>query len=168
MRTYLIDAEKNELIIDLTKTLVHSKELIEFEFSTLQDNEIVHRENIFVRKLAGRYFASNDQKNWVKLAPQNLPKKFLNVDRVFDIYRGFKPSGLSDGNDGELLTQMPGKVVKILVATGDEVVEGQTLVILEAMKMENEIKAGLDGVVKNIHVSVGDALDQGVLMLELE
>ncbi|EQC48749.1 biotin-requiring enzyme [Bacteriovorax sp. BSW11_IV] len=66
------------------------------------------------------------------------------------------------------MTQMPGKIVKISVNVGDTVVKGQTLVILEAMKMENEIKAGIDGVVKAIHIKEGDALDQGVLMMELE
>ncbi|WP_155897121.1 biotin/lipoyl-containing protein, partial [Bacteriovorax sp. BSW11_IV] len=78
------------------------------------------------------------------------------------------PSGLSGGSAGELMTQMPGKIVKISVNVGDTVVKGQTLVILEAMKMENEIKAGIDGVVKAIHIKEGDALDQGVLMMELE
>ena len=42
------------------------------------------------------------------------------------------------------------------------------MIILEAMKMENEIKTAVNGVVKEIHVKEGDALDQGVLMLEIE
>ena len=39
----------------------------------------------------------------------------LNVNKVYQLFRGYKPSGLMGGNEGELLTQMPGKVVKILV-----------------------------------------------------
>jgi len=168
MRTYLIDSEKNEEIIDLTRTKVHSSELIEFEFSKLEENKLVKTQNLFVRKLAGQYFVSENNKKWKKLARQDMPRKMLNIDRVFDVYRGFKPSGLSGGNEGELLTQMPGKIVKILVSEGDKVSQGQPLIILEAMKMENEIKAGVDGVVKAIHVEEGVALDQGVLMLEIE
>jgi biotin carboxyl carrier protein len=63
---------------------------------------------------------------------------------------------------------MPGKVVKILVEVGQTVQKGQTLVVLEAMKMENEIKCGLNGTIKAIHVKEGQALDQGVLMMEVE
>tara|TARA_R110002072_G_scaffold534_1_gene3412 strand:+ start:19821 stop:20327 length:507 start_codon:yes stop_codon:yes gene_type:complete len=168
MRTYLIDANKDEVIVDLTKTIVHNSDLVEFEFSTCVDNSLVNKENIFVRRLANNYFSSLDGKSWRKLARQNLPKKILNVDRVFDLYRGYKPSGLSAGSEGELLTQMPGKIVKIAVKKGEEVKKGQTLIILEAMKMENEIKSGMDGIVKEIHVKEGDALDSGVLMMEVE
>ena len=63
---------------------------------------------------------------------------------------------------------MPGKVVKITVEEGQTVKKGETVLILEAMKMENEIKSGIDGTVKAIHVSEGDALEENVLMLEIE
>ncbi len=63
---------------------------------------------------------------------------------------------------------MPGKVVQIGIKPGDKVTQGQTLLILEAMKMENEIKTSVDGTVKAVHVKVGDALEQGVLMIELD
>lgn len=168
MRTYLIDSDKNEIVIDLTKTHKHSSDLIEFEFSSYVENKLVNQENIFVRRLANNYFSSKDGLAWRKLARQDLPSKLLNIDRVFDLYRGYKPSGLSSGNEGELLTQMPGKIVKILVKEGDEVKKGETLLILEAMKMENEIKAGIDGKVKAIHVQEGVALESGVLMMEVE
>jgi biotin carboxyl carrier protein len=63
---------------------------------------------------------------------------------------------------------MPGKVIKIMAKIGDKVEKGQTLLILEAMKMENEIKSGTNGTVKAIHVKAGDALENGVLMMEVE
>jgi biotin carboxyl carrier protein len=168
MRTYLIDKDNNEYITDLTRTIVHSSELVEYHFETVNDNKVVHSEKVYVRKLAGQYFASSDNVKWEKVARQNLPTRMLNVDRVFDLYYGYKPSGLSGGAAGELKTQMPGKIVKVMVKEGDTVEKGQTLIILEAMKMENEIKCGVDGVVKTIHVKEGDALEQGVLMMEVE
>lgn len=168
MRTYLIDNDKNEYIIDLTKTRRHSAEMIEFEFRTIKDNQELNRQNVFIRKLADQYFASTDGVHWNKLARQDSPSVMLNVERVFKLYRGYKPSGLTSGLAGELCTQMPGKVVKILGQVGQEVKKGQTLLILEAMKMENEIKSGMDGVLKAIHVKVGDALESGVLMMEVE
>ncbi len=168
MRTYLIDSEKNELIVDLTKTIRHSSSLVEFEYSTLEDNKIIDTRRVFVRQLAGQYFTSTDNIRWEKMARQQLPTELLNVDRVFKLYYGFKPSGLAGGGQGELLSQMPGKVVKILVNEGDEVKKGDTLLILEAMKMENEIKSGTDGVVKSVQVQEGQVLDAGVLMMEVE
>ncbi|OUR93738.1 hypothetical protein A9Q84_19950 [Halobacteriovorax marinus] len=168
MRTYLIDEEKNEVIVDISRTKVHSSELVEFDFSTIEDNEVTDKKTIFVRQLCGQYFVSEDNKRWAKISRQDLPSRMLSVNRVFDVYRGYKPSGLSGGNEGELLTQMPGKIVKILTKIGDEVEPGQTLIILEAMKMENEIKCGAHGTVKAIHINEGDALDQGVLMIEIE
>jgi pyruvate carboxylase subunit B len=51
---------------------------------------------------------------------------------------------------------MPGKVAKILVKEGDKVTKGQTVAMVEAMKMENEIHAAADGTVKAIYVKVGD------------
>lgn len=168
MRTYLIDSDKNELKVDLTRTIIHNSELVEFEFSTLSNNELVDKKNIFIRKLAGAYFCSEDNVRWQKMARQHLPTKMLNVDRVFDIYYGYKPSGLSAGNEGELFTKMPGKVIKVFVEEGQEVKKGETLLILEAMKMENEIKSNLDGVVKSIHVTEGQTLEDGVLMMEVE
>jgi biotin carboxyl carrier protein len=63
---------------------------------------------------------------------------------------------------------MPGKVLRYLVAVGDEVKKGQGLVVIEAMKMENELKASKDGVVKNICSSPGLAVDGGALLLVIE
>lgn len=168
MRTYLIDSEKNEYIIDLTKTRAHSAEMVEFEFRTIKDNKELNKETIFVRKLADQYFASSDGTHWRKLARQDSPSIMLNVDKVFKLYRGYKPSSLGGDSAGGLFTQMPGKVVKVNSKVGDKVVKGQTLLILEAMKMENEIKSGIDGVVKAIHVKAGDALENGILMMEVE
>lgn len=168
MRTYLIDNDKNEYIIDLTKTRAHSAEMVEFEFRTLKDNKELNKETVFVRKLADQYFASTDGIKWNKLARQDSPSIMLNADKVFKLYRGYRPSSLGGDNAGGLFTQMPGKVVKILVKVGDKVSKGQTLLLLEAMKMENEIKSGFDGVLKAIHVKAGDTLESGILMLEVE
>ena len=63
---------------------------------------------------------------------------------------------------------MPGKVTKVAVAEGEEVRKNQTLVIVEAMKMENEIKTAFDGVVTKIHVAVGDLVDSERPLIEVE
>ncbi len=54
---------------------------------------------------------------------------------------------------------MPGRVVKLLVKPGDEVTAGQPLLVMEAMKMENEIKAKAAGVIAEVHVAVGSTVE---------
>lgn len=168
MRTYLIDESNNEIIFDLSKTIIHSSELVEFEYAMLIENKLQNVTRIFVRKLARQYFVSKDNKSWKKLAKQDLPGIMLNIDKVYKLYRGYKPSSLSEDGAGDLVTQMPGKIVKILVKENDHVEKGDTLLILEAMKMENEIKSSMTGIVKAIHVKEGQTLEQGILMLEIE
>lgn len=63
---------------------------------------------------------------------------------------------------------MPGKVIKVNVADGEKIREKQTLVIVEAMKMENEIKAELDCRVKKVCCAPGDLVDVTTILIELE
>ena len=67
-----------------------------------------------------------------------------------------------------LAAYMPGRVVSVAVAPGDTVEPGQALVVLEAMKMQNEIQADRAGIVKTVHVAPGQAVEGGDPLLELE
>ena len=62
---------------------------------------------------------------------------------------------------------IPGAILDILVKEGDKVKAGQTLLVLESMKMANQIKATLDGKVKKISVSKGEVIPKGHVMVEL-
>ncbi len=74
-----------------------------------------------------------------------------------------------DGDGGSHVRAiMPGRVVKVLVAEGDEVRKGQGLLILEAMKMENEIASPRDGKVASIPVGAGKAVENGDDLVVLE
>ena len=63
---------------------------------------------------------------------------------------------------------MPGSVLEVRVNVGDSVSEGDVLMILEAMKMENEITSPVPGVVKSIDVSVGSTVNTGDAMIFIE
>jgi pyruvate carboxylase subunit B len=67
-----------------------------------------------------------------------------------------------------LIAPMPGMIVRIAVEVGSTVVAGQGLVVMEAMKMENELRATSAGTVKSILVQTGTAVEKGAVLLELE
>jgi len=75
---------------------------------------------------------------------------------------------LAGGGQGEIKTPMPGAVVRVEVAPGDEVTKGQVLVVVEAMKMENEFRAEFAGRVASVPVSAGDSVESGAVLVVLE
>ena len=67
-----------------------------------------------------------------------------------------------------LASTMPGQIMAVLVNAGDEVERGQTLVLMEAMKMELRVVAPHDGIVTNVLVSEGEAVERGQTLVELQ
>ena len=114
----------------------------------------------------------------IELVPDNQPKKYTahtlynsyNVDVIdaearYLINRG--SNGIS-GNEKNISSPMPGKVVKVLVNEGDIVNEGDTTIIIAAMKMESEYKAPVNGMVKKVNVAEGDTIEGNQVLIELE
>lgn len=69
---------------------------------------------------------------------------------------------------GDITAVMPGRVVKLMIAEGDKVEKNQPLLVLEAMKMENEIKSPVAGVIKDILVKEQDSVESGALLTRIE
>ncbi len=114
----------------------------------------------------------------IELVPHNHPKKYT----AYTLYEEFEVEVidaearylLNRGGNGlaasenKISSPMPGKVVKVLVSEGEEVKEGQTTIIISAMKMESEYKAPKDGTIKKIYVSDGDTVEGNQILIELE
>ena len=81
---------------------------------------------------------------------------------------GVGSGALSAEGPQVVLCPMPGKIVKLLVAVGDEVEANQPLVIVEAMKMENELRAPTSGKVSKISVEEGQAVEANAKLIALE
>lgn len=120
------------------------------------------------RKVARQFFFSEDGVSWNKTFGTFDHQTFLNINRHYQVFRGYRPSSFSVDSEGGLVTQMPGKIVKILVEVGQEVKKGDPALVLEAMKMENEVKCNQDGKVSAIHISEGESVESGVLLIEVE
>jgi biotin carboxyl carrier protein len=78
--------------------------------------------------------------------------------------RGVQPA---DGPQ-RIVAPMPGKIVRVLAATGDAVHAGQPLIVVEAMKMENELRAVHAGTIVGIHVKEGASVEAGALLIDIQ
>ena len=107
------------------------------------------------------------------------PEDLLVVDDdevvVFEAGEAFSfraPKALAGGpggeSDGSVLSPMPGKIVSVSVKAGDTVAKGQTLLVLEAMKMEHALAAPFDGVVAELTAEAGGQVSEGVVLVKLD
>lgn len=110
------------------------------------------------------YFARDREKRFISLEGQQFIVQEPLEGRE-DLQKGEVGS-----REDELMVKapMPGKVIKIDVSEKEEVRKNQTLAVVEAMKMENEIKSTIEGYVKKIFVSAGDLVDSEKPLIELE
>ena len=69
---------------------------------------------------------------------------------------------------GEVHAPMPGLIVEVSAEPEQPVAKGETVIILESMKMQNELKSPIDGVVRAIHASAGQAVDKNDLLVEIK
>jgi biotin carboxyl carrier protein len=81
---------------------------------------------------------------------------------------GLAPRASAQGGPARVTAPMPGRLVKVLVEPGQEVAEGQGLVVMEAMKMENELRAPRAGRVKELPARDRQAVESGALLVVLE
>ncbi|HUX53974.1 MAG TPA: biotin/lipoyl-containing protein [Williamwhitmania sp.] len=114
----------------------------------------------------------------VELFPGERPKTYtINTKRdAFDAeiidaearYRMNTSTSISTDSDKILVSPMPGKVVKVLVAVGDEVVIGQPLIVVSAMKMDSEFRSKVDGIVSEVRVNEGDTVEGRQIMVIID
>jgi biotin carboxyl carrier protein len=82
--------------------------------------------------------------------------------------RGAADTGAGAHGEQKVLAPMPGRVVRVLVAAGDEVEARQPVVVVEAMKMENELRSPKTGRVKDVAVAPGASVEAGRVLLVIE
>lgn len=114
----------------------------------------------------------------IELVPRKQPKKYT----AYTLYQEFeveiidaearylldRGTNAFASSEKKISSPMPGKVVKVFVTEGDEVTEGQTAVVISAMKMESEYKIPMDGKVKKVSVKNGDTIEGNQILIELE
>lgn len=149
-----------------------------YEFQLVKKNT----ENIDQTELSGQkiHLLHNNKSFEIELLENDFINRNYSVKVNGNIYRVnvgtpldalIKEMGLSLGNDSfedEIHAPMPGIILEVNVAEGDKVKKGDSLCVLEAMKMENTLTASRDGIVKTVNIAKGDTVDKGKLLIELE
>lgn len=105
------------------------------------------------------YVSSENAKRWVTVNGQTF---------VLTKSAGARKSGSGHHAAGELAAPMPGQVRALNVSEGDQVTKGQTLLLLEAMKMEIRVQASKDGIVKKLLVKQGQTVERDQVLIEVE
>ncbi|MDQ3386343.1 MAG: biotin/lipoyl-binding protein [Actinomycetota bacterium] len=128
--------------------------------------EVVHCDQERIRALLDGELVEAE----ISLNPPDLQVKFS--DEVFEL-RIPPPPTIDDAGPGantesNLTAPMPGTVVKVLIAKGDEVREGQTLLVLEAMKMEQAVRSPHPGIVRSLPFEEGAKVIGGAVLVEIE
>lgn len=149
------DGEHYEVRVGARGYRVEARALGAFVQSLIVDGE--QHETAVFRTAAGRF-----RVGWSGRATE-----VEIVDPLVHLARSAHGEG---GRQGRMTiaAYMPGRVVSVGVSVGDAVEPGQALVVLEAMKMQNEIQADRAGIVKTVHVTPGQAVEGGDPLLELE
>jgi biotin carboxyl carrier protein len=109
------------------------------------------------------YFAEANGKKYISIGGE----KFLVQEATAQSINTSSHDASGIAEEPVAASPMPGKVVKILVKAGDKVERGQGLVIVEAMKMENEIKSPVNGTVEKINFAPGDLVDAAQPIIEI-
>ena len=127
--------------------------------------------NVFLFKHEGKIYE-------IFVSPQKNPDQPLLVRGKENVYevnvidpKRLRGSGAAGGDaqgTAEIKTAMPGKIVRILTEVGAEVKKGDGIIVVEAMKMQNEMKSPKDGVVKEIRISEGETVHAGGVLAVIE
>ncbi len=149
-----------------------------YEFQlNLNDTENIDQTNLSEEKV---HLLHNQKSFAIELLQNDFLKRIYavkvngntyNVKIETPLDQLIKEMGLSLGNasvEDEIHAPMPGIILEVNVADGDEVKKGDFLCVLEAMKMENTLSAPRDGIIKSVNITKGETVDKGKLLIEFQ
>lgn len=156
-RTVRVELEGDRVVVD--DTPLDSVELV-----ALPGTPVRH---LLVNGQSTAIAATKDEDGW-QLAVDGWPVRAAVVDERTRAIRTMTGAAAGPQGPKPVRAPMPGLIVRVEVAVGDTVKPGQPVVAMEAMKMENELKADGAGVVSRILAEPGKAVEKGTVLVEFE
>ncbi|MCB0496994.1 MAG: biotin/lipoyl-binding protein [Cyclobacteriaceae bacterium] len=157
-RTMEINLEKEKVTLNGKEVDFQSVETAPDHFHILSANKSFRAEVVSVNK----------EKKEVQVKINNSIYNVILKDKMDELLEQLGMDALMEVKTEDLKAPMPGLILEIAVEKGQSVTKGDKLAILEAMKMENVIKASGDGVVNEIKVKVGESVENGQTMITFE
>ena len=157
-RRYSVELRDGEAIVDGTSHRVSLQSVSGTPVRIVTVDSAVHRMVLRERASRGRYRLWLDGHRYAAEA----------LDSRARAIRDMQASTGRQAGPAPLIAPMPGLIVQLRVKVGDTIAAGDGLVVMEAMKMENELRAVAAGRVRAVHVSAGAVVEKGALLVELE
>jgi len=140
---------------------------------TINEGEPIHAD--LIKTPAGYHLVMNGASHHLALTSEKSQYSVQVNGKIFDLkmvseFKSLqeKMRGTEISGAGTIVAKMPGKIIKVLANVGDEVHDGEAVLIMEAMKMENELRAPSKGKIKEIRVKEGDNVEAGTLLVVME
>jgi biotin carboxyl carrier protein len=156
-RTVEVELDGDEVRVDGVAVHARLAELPGTPIVLLTLESEVHRIAVARGDTRGKYSLSLDGRRYAVEA----------LDERTRAIRELSEATAAPAGPAPLIAPMPGLIVRVNVAPGDSVRAGQGLIVMEAMKMENELRATAAGVVKSVRATPGTAVERGAVLVEL-
>jgi biotin carboxyl carrier protein len=157
-RTVEVEVDGDRVRLDGDEIPAHLTDLPGTPITLLTIGDAVHRVAVTRQGPRGRYGLSVDGRRYEVEA----------LDERTRAIRQLSAANAGPSGPAPLVAPMPGLIVRVNIEVGDTVRAGQGLVVMEAMKMENELRAASPGVVRAVRVSPGTVVERGAPLVELE
>ncbi|HEY4103113.1 MAG TPA: biotin/lipoyl-containing protein [Polyangiaceae bacterium] len=160
---YFVELAGESIELDVTREgnefRVRSKDGRELRVRSLETHPGLH-----TLLVDGRVISVQPRENEARLSRERFQ-----IRAQSERERAAKRSQMNDARGAkQIVAPMPGRVVRVACVPGAHVAKGDALIVIEAMKMQNELRAKLDGVVREVRVVTGANVERGALLVEFE
>ncbi len=150
-----IDNKEYSVEIEDDKHITINGKTIEVDFESVSGQPVY---SLLIDGKSHEGYVYADEENWQVLIHGQLYEAVVEDEREKKLRAA--AGGVSDDGEFHMKAPMPGLIISIPVSEGDVIQKGQVLIILESMKMQNELKSPKDGTVHRIRVKPGETVEQ--------
>ncbi len=162
---YIATVEGKQFVVEVVdeKHITVDGKVYEIDFESVSGQPVY---SLIVDGRSHESYIYQGEENWEVLLRGLLYPVTVEDEREKRL-RAAAGGGVAETGEFHLRAPMPGLVVAILVAEGQEIKKGQVILILESMKMQNELKAPRDGTIGRIRVKTGESVEQKQTLLSV-